>query len=412
MKEKDFASAVANAGGKAFVVGGFVRDSIMGVPSHDKDLMVTGLSHHQFTHLFPAAVMTGKDFPVFRLIIDGEEMEVALARKERKIAQGHNGFAMLADGTVSVEEDLERRDTTMNAIAQDLLSNEVIDPFGGVEDIRAGIIRHVSDAFREDALRVLRVARQAAKFGFSVADETVEMCRSCKEELRTISAERVREEMLKALETERPSVFFRTLVACDCLSVVFPELDALRGQTQPIEHHPEGDAFEHTMEVVDRAASLTADVKVRFAALCHDIGKGVTPVKLLPKHHGHDAKGAEIISSFASGRFLAAHKDAAEVASRFHMKARTEMGAKPMLAMLESLKKSKLGIDGLRIVVAADSPKDDVALLPCFNEAVIHAALDKVVVPAKMRGKNGEAIKQFVHKTRLERVRMALDSLS
>ena len=412
MKEKDFASAVANAGGRAFIVGGFVRDEIMGVSSHDKDLMVTGLSNDQFTTLFPDAKTTGKDFPVFRMEVGGEEMEIALARKERKTAVGHNGFTMLADGTVSVEEDLVRRDTTMNAIAKDVLSGEVIDPFGGIADIHAGVIRHVSDAFREDALRVLRVARQAAKFGFSVADETIGMCRSCKEELRTISAERVREEMMKALETERPSVFFRTLVACDCLSVVFSEIDALRGKTQPVEHHPEGDAFEHTMQVLDRASSLTTDVMVRFAALCHDIGKGVTPKEMLPKHHGHDAKGAEIVATFANGRFLAAHKDAAKVASKFHMKARSAMGAKPMLAMIEELSRSKLGVDGLRVVVAADSPRDDVSLLPCFNEAVIHAALDKVVVPAEMRGKNGEAIKQFVHKTRLERVRMALNSLS
>ena len=412
MQEIEFSAAVANAGGRSFVVGGYIRDEIMGVAPHDKDLMVVGLNEAKFTSVFPHAIMTGKDFPVFRLTVDGEEVEVALARRERKIAQGHNGFSMVADGNVTIEEDLSRRDTRMNAIARDLLSNEIVDPFGGVTDIRAGIIRHVSDAFKEDALRVLRVARQAAKFNFSVADETVEMCNSCKEELRTISAERVREEMLKALETERPSVFFRVLVECDCLSVVFPELDALRGQTQPIEHHPEGDAFEHTMEVVDRAASLTADVKVRFAALCHDIGKGVTPVELLPKHHGHDAKGAEIISSFVSGRFLAAHKDAAEAASKFHMKARAQMGAKPMLAMLEELSRSKLGIDGLRVVVAADSPNDDVASLPCFNEAVIHAALDKVTVPAEMRGKKGEAIRQFVHKTKLARVTAALTSLS
>ena len=412
MKEIEFATTVANAGGRAFVVGGWVRDEIMGVPSHDKDLMVTGLSQEQFTTLFPDAIMTGKDFPVFRLEIGEEEMEIALARKERKTAVGHNGFSMVADGSVTIEEDLSRRDTRMNAIAMDLLSGEVVDPFGGTEDIQNGVIRHVSDAFHEDALRVLRVARQAAKFGFSVADETIGMCRSCKEELRTISAERVREEMMKALETERPSVFFRTLVACDCLSVVFSEIDALRGKTQPVEHHPEGDAFEHTMQVLDRASSITTDVMVRFAALCHDIGKGVTPKEMLPKHHGHDVKGAEIVATFANGRFLAAHKDAAKVASKFHMKARSAMGAKPMLAMIEELSKSKLGVDGLRVVVTADSPKDDVAKLPCFNEAVIHAALDKVVVPAEMRGKNGEAIKQFVHKTRLERVRMALDSLS
>lgn len=412
MQEIEFATAVADAGGRAFVVGGFVRDELMGLVPHDKDLMVTGLSHEEFIKIFPVAIMTGKDFPVFRLEIDGEEMEVALARKERKIAQGHNGFSMLADGTVSVEEDLARRDTTMNAMARDLLSNEVIDPFGGAEDIRNRVIHHVSDAFREDALRVLRVARQAAKFGFSVADETIGMCRSCKEELRTISAERVREEMMKALETERPSVFFRTLVACDCLSVVFSEIDALRGKTQPVEHHPEGDAFEHTMQVLDRASSLTTDVMVRFAALCHDIGKGVTPKEMLPKHHGHDAKGAEIVATFANGRFLAAHKDAAKVASKFHMKARSAMGAKPMLAMIEELSKSKLGVDGLRVVVAADSPKDDVAKLPCFNEAVIHAALDKVTIPAEMRGKAGEAIKQFVHKTKLVRVATALASLS
>lgn len=412
MKEIEFATTVANAGGRAFVVGGWVRDEIMGVPSHDKDLMVTGLSQEQFTTLFPDAIMTGKDFPVFRLEIGEEEMEIALARKERKTAVGHNGFSMVADGSVTIEEDLSRRDTRMNAIAMDLLSGEVVDPFGGTEDIQNGVIRHVSDAFHEDALRVLRVARQAAKFGFSVADETIGMCRSCKEELRTISAERVREEMMKALETERPSVFFRTLVACDCLSVVFSEIDALRGKTQPVEHHPEGDAFEHTMQVLDRASSLTTDVMVRFAALCHDIGKGVTPKEMLPKHHGHDAKGAEIVAAFANGRFLAAHKDAAKVASKFHMKARSAMGAKPMLAMIEELSKSKLGVDGLRVVVTADSSKDDVAKLPCFNEAVIHAALDKVTVPAEMRGKAGEAIKQFVHKTKLVRVATALASLS
>lgn len=412
MKEIEFATTVANAGGRAFVVGGWVRDEIMGVPSHDKDLMVTGLSQEQFTTLFPDAIMTGKDFPVFRLEIGEEEMEIALARKERKTAVGHNGFSMVADGSVTIEEDLSRRDTRMNAIAMDLLSGEVVDPFGGTEDIQNGVIRHVSDAFHEDALRVLRVARQAAKFGFSVADETIGMCRSCKEELRTISAERVREEMMKALETERPSVFFRTLVACDCLSVVFSEIDALRGKTQPVEHHPEGDAFEHTMQVLDRASSLTTDVMVRFAALCHDIGKGVTPKEMLPKHHGHDAKGAEIVATFANGRFLAAHKDAAKVASKFHMKARSAMGAKPMLAMIEELSKSKLGVDGLRVVVTADSPKDDVAKLPCFNEAVIHAALDKVTVPAEMRGKKGEAIRQFVHKTKLARVTAALTSLS
>lgn len=412
MKEIEFATTVANAGGRAFVVGGWVRDEIMGVPSHDKDLMVTGLSQEQFTTLFPDAIMTGKDFPVFRLEIGEEEMEIALARKERKTAVGHNGFSMVADGNVTIEEDLSRRDTRMNAIAMDLLSGEVVDPFGGTEDIQNGVIRHVSDAFHEDALRVLRVARQAAKFGLSVADETIGMCRSCKEELRTISAERVREEMMKALETERPSVFFRTLVACDCLSVVFSEIDALRGKTQPVEHHPEGDAFEHTMQVLDRASYLTTDVMVRFAALCHDIGKGVTPKEMLPKHHGHDAKGAEIVATFANGRFLAAHKDAAKVASKFHMKARSAMGAKPMLAMIEELSKSKLGVDGLRVVVTADSPKDDVAKLPCFNEAVIHAALDKVTVPAEMRGKAGEAIKQFVHKTKLVRVATALASLS
>ena len=143
MQEIEFATAVADAGGRAFVVSGFVRDELMGIVPHDKDLMVTGLSHEEFIKIFPVAIMMGKDFPVFRLEIDGEEMEVALARKERKIAQGHNGFSMLADGTVSVEEDLARRDTTMNAMARDLLSNEVIDPFGGAEDIRNRVIHQI-----------------------------------------------------------------------------------------------------------------------------------------------------------------------------------------------------------------------------------------------------------------------------
>src|SRR5690606_2828928 len=285
------AEKIRCAGGNLYLVGGAVRDQLMGKTPKDKDYCVTGISAEEFSRLFPEAILTGKDFPVFR--IDGEEY--ALARTERKTGRGYKGFQVDSSPEVTIEEDLKRRDLTINSVAIEVATGEVVDPFGGVEDIRRGIIRATSEAFREDPLRVYRAARFAARFGFRVEPGTLAMMRDMKEELPALTPERVGLEVIKALETENPSIFFRVLAEAEVLDVHFPELSALIGVPQPPEHHPEGDAFEHSMQVLEAMARMTKDPVLRWVAVVHDVGKGVTPKELLPKHHGHEKAGVPLV---------------------------------------------------------------------------------------------------------------------
>jgi len=276
-----------------YIVGGAVRDRLLGRPVNDHDWVVVGSTPEEMHRRGFRTV--GQDFPVFLHPESGEEY--ALARTERKQGRGHQGFVVFADPSVTLEDDLIRRDLTINALAQSP-DGQIVDPFGGRADLERRLLRHVSPAFAEDPLRVLRVARFAAQlsaYGFSVADETLalmrEMARSG--ELDSLTAERVWQETHKALMSPRPSAFFDLLRETGALAILFPEVDALFGVPQPPQYHPEVDTGIHVMLVIDAAAGLSDDIAVRFGALCHDLGKGLTPSDQWPRHIGHEQRGIQ-----------------------------------------------------------------------------------------------------------------------
>ena len=282
---------------KIYLVGGAVRDSLLKLPIKDRDYMVVGATPEQM--LAQGYKQVGKDFPVF--LHPKTQQEYALARTERKTAAGYGGFSVDAAPSVTLEQDLLRRDLTVNAIAEDDAGNRY-DPFNGINDINDRILRHVSDAFIEDPLRVLRVARFAARFhslGFSIADETKTLMAKISQsgELEALTAERVYIELDKALSSDAPQVFFSVLKECGALTVLFPEIDALFGVPQPEQWHPEIDSGVHTLMVLEQAAKLSNDNAVRFASLVHDLGKALSPKETLPKHHGHGQKGLPLIKA-------------------------------------------------------------------------------------------------------------------
>ncbi len=277
-----------------YMVGGAVRDKLLGRDIVDRDYVVVGATVDEMLALGYTPV--GKDFPVF-LHPDTHE-EYALARTERKVSRGYHGFEFYTADDVTLEQDLVRRDLTINAIAEDE-HGQIYDPYHGVEDIEARILRHVSPAFAEDPLRILRVARFAAyyaRYGFAIADETMQLMRSLVEhdEVEALVAERVWQEVEKALASDNPRIFFDVLKACGALARLIPELDRLFGVPQSRQWHPEVDTGIHTMMVLEQAARLSSDSAVRFAALLHDLGKGVTPKEQWPKHLLHEARGVPL----------------------------------------------------------------------------------------------------------------------
>ena len=300
-----------------YQVGGAVRDELLGLKTKDRDWVVVGATPEEMTALGYKAV--GKDFPVFIHPETGEEY--ALARTERKTGPGYRGFAFNTSRSITLEQDLQRRDLTINAIAKHA-SGTLIDPFHGCNDLERKIIRHVSDAFVEDPLRVLRVARFVAQFGFSIAEETRALLQeiSTANELETLAPERIWTETEKALHTPQPQRYFETLRECGALAVLFPELDDLFGVPQPEHHHPEIDSGVHTLMALEQAAGLSADTEVRFAALVHDLGKATTPRELLPKHHGHEARGVPLVNELCARlRVPNRYRELATLTSRYHL---------------------------------------------------------------------------------------------
>jgi tRNA nucleotidyltransferase (CCA-adding enzyme) len=280
---------------KVYLVGGAVRDELLGIPVRERDWCVVGATPEQLEAEGYRPV--GKDFPVFIHPDSGEEY--ALARTERKTGAGYHGFAFHAAPDVTIEEDLRRRDLTVNAIARDD-DGSLVDPFGGADDIKHRTLRHVSDAFQEDPVRVLRVARFAARFsglGFDVAAETLALMREMVDssEVDALVAERVWKETASALAEDQPQVYFEVLRRCGALARVFPEIDALFGVPQPEKWHPEIDCGIHTMMVLRQAARLSDDITVRFAALVHDLGKATTSKDKLPSHPGHEARSVKLV---------------------------------------------------------------------------------------------------------------------
>jgi len=301
---------------KIYCVGGAVRDRLLGLPVKDHDWVVVGSTPEAMVAQGYQAV--GKDFPVF-LHPDTHE-EYALARTERKTARGYKGFSVYAAPDVTLEQDLMRRDFTVNAIAQDAEGN-LFDPHNGMADLRAGILRHVSAAFNEDPVRILRAARFAARFGFNIAPETLTLMRDMVNngEIDALVPERVWQELARALMEDKPSRFFETLRSCAALAKIMPEVDALFGVPQPEKHHPEIDCGIHTMMVVDDAARHGYPLEVRFAALTHDLGKASTPREILPRHIGHEVRSVELVRVLSERlRATGECRDLALLAARYH----------------------------------------------------------------------------------------------
>jgi tRNA nucleotidyltransferase (CCA-adding enzyme) len=304
---------------KSYLVGGAVRDSLLGLPVKDRDWVVVGATPEEM--LNAGYQQVGRDFPVF--LHPQSREEYALARTERKSGSGYTGFIVHAAPDVSLEQDLLRRDLTVNALAQDE-NGHIIDPFNGQHDLRNRILRHVSPAFSEDPLRVLRVARFAARYAhlsFRIADETMDLMRAMTEagELAHLTAERVWKETENALHARNPQVYFQVLRDCGALKVLFPEVDALFGVPAPAKWHPEIDTGVHTLMTLTMAAMLSPEVDVRFATLCHDLGKALTPKELWPRHHGHGPAGVKLVAGLCQRlRVPNEIRDLAKLVAEFH----------------------------------------------------------------------------------------------
>jgi tRNA nucleotidyltransferase (CCA-adding enzyme) len=326
---------------KIYLVGGAVRDRLLGLPVQDRDYVVVGATPEEMLRLDYKPV--GKDFPVF--LHPQTREEYALARTERKTGPGYHGFDFTADPGVTLEDDLRRRDLTINAIAEDE-AGHLIDPFGGAADLGERVLRHVSPAFAEDPVRVLRVARFAARYaprGFAVAPDTLalmsEMVRSS--EVDHLVPERVWAETQKALAEKQPSAFVRTLRDCGALARIMPEVDALYGVPQRAEFHPEVDTGVHVEMVLDMAARLApGDALIGWCALTHDLGKALTPSEQLPKHHGHEHSGVAPLRRMCSRlKVPADHATLAELVCRLHLLAHTafDLRANTLLELFEKL---------------------------------------------------------------------------
>ncbi|RRO07393.1 multifunctional CCA addition/repair protein [Pectobacterium aquaticum] len=304
---------------KIYLVGGAVRDSLLGLPVTEKDWVVVGATPENL--LAQGYQQVGKDFPVFLHPISRDEY--ALARTERKSGKGYTGFVCHAAPDVTLEQDLLRRDLTINAIAR-TERGDLIDPYHGRRDLESRVLRHVSEAFSEDPLRVLRVARFAARFahlGFQIAEETMALMQKMvhEGELAYLTPERVWKETEKALGTSSPDVYFQVLRDCGALAVLFPEIDNLYGVPAPAKWHPEIDTGIHTMMTVAMAARLSPEIDVRFATLCHDLGKGLTPPELWPRHHGHGPAGVKLVEALCQRlRVPNPIRDLAKLVAEYH----------------------------------------------------------------------------------------------
>ncbi|WP_020561244.1 multifunctional CCA addition/repair protein [Thiofilum flexile] len=302
-----------------YLVGGAVRDQLLGRAVKDRDYVVVGADPESM--LKAGFRPVGKDFPVF--LHPETQDEYALARTERKTAKGYHGFQFHTDTSVTLEQDLARRDLTINAIAQ-AENGDIIDPYHGQDDLAHKVLRHVSDAFAEDPVRILRVARFAARYaplGFNVAPETLQLMRSMVDngEVDALVPERVWQEMEDALGEAQPARFIEVLRECGALAIIFPALDRLFGVPQNPEFHPEVDCGIHTLMVLQAACSLSSDPKIRFAALVHDLGKGLTPADILPAHTGHEPLSKQLVTAWCQHYRIPNHyQQLAELVAEFH----------------------------------------------------------------------------------------------
>lgn len=322
---------------KVYKVGGAIRDRLLGLPVKDCDWVVVGATPAEMEA--QGYTMVGRDFPVF--LHPGTHEEYALARTERKVAAGYHGFTVEASPEVTLEEDLARRDLTINAMAEDD-EGHIIDPYNGQQDLRQGILRHVSPAFSEDPVRILRVARFAARFDFRIAPETLELMQHMvvAGEVGALVPERVWAELERALGESHPQRFIGVLRECGALVVLFPEIDCLFGIPQPARYHPEIDTGDHVLRVLRIAEALSEDTRVRFAALVHDLGKGATPKGQWPHHRGHEERGVRLVRALCERlRIPNDYRELAEQVARHHLHCHRafELRADTVLKILQEL---------------------------------------------------------------------------
>ncbi len=406
---------------KVYQVGGAVRDQLLGLKIKDIDYVVVGSTPAAMEAAGYKAV--GKDFPVFLHPITHEEY--ALARTERKTAKGYKGFQIHATPDVTLEQDLARRDFTMNAIAQ-TAEGELIDPFHGVQDIQHKVLRHVSDAFVEDPVRILRAARFLARFSeFTVAPETMRLMTEmvANGEVDALVPERVWQELAKGLMEAKPSRMFELLRDCGALEKILPELNRLWGVPQPALHHPEIDTGVHVMMVIDYAAKQQFSLPVRYAALMHDLGKGTTPKEILPRHIGHEERSVHLLKDISKRlRIPNDCKELAHLVAKFHGKLHQALKMRPdtlldFLIETDAIRQAQRFEDFLKACEAdsrgrtglEDCATPEADLMRKLLLAVQQVDTGKV---ASQHG-NAEAIKQAIYQARLHAVKQALaDALS
>jgi tRNA nucleotidyltransferase (CCA-adding enzyme) len=367
------------------MVGGAVRDALLGLPVNDRDWVVVGATPQEMIAL--GFLPVGRDFPVF--LHPQTREEYALARTERKTARGYHGFVFHAEPNITLDEDLARRDLTINAMAQ-AEDGRLIDPFGGQADLRGRLLRHVTLAFREDPVRILRVARFAARFAdFRVADETFSLMRQMVEagEVDALVPERVWQELARGLMESKPSRMFKVLRECGALARLLPEVDRLWGVPQRADYHPEVDTGVHLMMVMDMSARLEAPLPVRFACLTHDLGKGTTPAEILPRHIGHEERSARLLKGVCERlRVPTECKEIAEVVAREHgnIHRSSEFGAAAIVRLLERC-------DAFR-----KPQRFDLALLACECDARGRGGMEDKPYPQRGRLRSALAAAQSV----------------
>jgi tRNA nucleotidyltransferase (CCA-adding enzyme) len=404
---------------QVYLVGGAVRDELLGIAVKDKDFVVVGSTPDEM--IAAGFKPVGKDFPVF--LHPKTHDEYALARTERKTAKGYKGFVVHASPEVTLEEDLARRDLTINAIAKDS-AGKFIDPYNGLADIQSKTLRHVSDAFAEDPVRILRAARLSARFqDFSLAPETNQLMQQmvAAGEVDALVAERVWQELAKGLMEDKPSRMFDVLRACCALKKILPELDKLWGVPQSAEYHPEIDTGVHVMLAIDYAARQNYALAVRFATLMHDLGKGVTPAELLPQHIGHEARGIHLVKDVCKRlRVPNDCKELAQIVSKFHGKLHQVLQMKPstllsFIVELDAIRQPERFKDFLRACEADSRGRTGLE-----NHATPAADLMQKVLAAAMNVDAGavasaydapEKIKAAVFEARLDAVKKTLSLL-
>lgn len=399
----EIANKIKENDGTLYLVGGAVRDEIMNRKIHDEDYCIVGIEKETFEKIFPNAYKRGKSFGVYEI----ENKEFALARIDKKIGKGHKEFEILNGEDITIEEDLARRDITINSIAKNVLTGEIIDPYNGKEDIQNKIIRATTNSFIEDPLRVYRVARFASELDFEVEENTIKMMKKIKEELKTLSSERVFAEFRKALKSNKPSMFFEVLRKADILDIHFKEIYDLIGKIQPIKYHPEGDSYNHTMIVVDNSTLLTDNLEIRFSALVHDLGKGITPKDILPHHYGHDKNGVKLVENLGNRlKIPNSWIKCGKVSAKEHMIAGKfeEMTAPKQVDFITRVNKSLLGLEGLKIVVICDKWRNNMPTDIEFDEIgkKCISQINGKYIEEKYKIENREQVGELLRKERIE----------